>query len=202
LPPQPLCLFSLPTSPRASSLSLYSRLSLPSARHLPLVRPKRSRRATIPFRITFFAHPHHLTLIESYSYKNRGRGWGHYLPARSPNAFLHLAAVNSIRIRIYEKSASNPFRMRSFKTQDLNPLESAFTKNRESGVLLLSTNPIKDFCPELPSGARDPSDRPTSVFYCQELWHWHGRVYQPLDRRISRWPPVGYRQQLLARRML
>jgi hypothetical protein len=32
--------------------------------------------APIPFRITFFAHPHHLTLIESYSCKNiGGRGW-------------------------------------------------------------------------------------------------------------------------------
>jgi hypothetical protein len=32
--------------------------------------------ATIPFRITFFADPHPLTPIESYSYKKQGRGWG------------------------------------------------------------------------------------------------------------------------------
>ena len=32
--------------------------------------------ATIPFRIIFFAHPHRLTPIESYSYKKQGRGWG------------------------------------------------------------------------------------------------------------------------------
>jgi hypothetical protein len=31
--------------------------------------------ATIPFRIIFFAHPHHLTFSESYSYKKQGRGW-------------------------------------------------------------------------------------------------------------------------------
>src|SRR5208282_1896372 len=29
----------------------------------------------IPFRITFFAHPYHLTPIESYSCKKQGRGW-------------------------------------------------------------------------------------------------------------------------------
>src|SRR5208282_3763619 len=32
--------------------------------------------ATIPFRITFFAHPHHLTATESNSYKKQGRGIG------------------------------------------------------------------------------------------------------------------------------
>jgi hypothetical protein len=31
--------------------------------------------ATIPFRIVFFAHPHHLTPIESHSCKKQGRGW-------------------------------------------------------------------------------------------------------------------------------
>jgi hypothetical protein len=31
---------------------------------------------SIPFRFTFFAHPHYLTLTESYSYKKQGRGWG------------------------------------------------------------------------------------------------------------------------------
>jgi|SRR5580704_13216183 hypothetical protein len=58
----------------------------------------------IPFRITFFAHPHHLTLTESYSYKKQGRGWvlGQLPPAqvksicathsntRNPNLFIHL----------------------------------------------------------------------------------------------------------------
>ena len=31
--------------------------------------------ATIPFRITSFADPRHVTLIESHSYKKQGRGW-------------------------------------------------------------------------------------------------------------------------------
>jgi hypothetical protein len=64
--------------------------------HSPLV--------TIPFRITFFAHPHPLTPIESYSYKKEGRGWvpGHLAPTqarstcathsntRNPNIVIHL----------------------------------------------------------------------------------------------------------------
>jgi hypothetical protein len=41
-----------------------------------LVYPEASRSATIPFRITSFAHPRHLTPIESHSCKNRGRGVG------------------------------------------------------------------------------------------------------------------------------
>jgi len=59
---------------------------------------------SIPFRITFFAHPHHLTLTESYSYKEQGRGWGFRNPAptqslrtcatrsnaRNSNIFIHL----------------------------------------------------------------------------------------------------------------
>jgi len=55
---------------------------LPVSPHPPLVYPacpeKRragSRRTTISFRITFFAHPYHLTLIESHSCKkHRGAG--------------------------------------------------------------------------------------------------------------------------------
>jgi hypothetical protein len=47
---------------------------------------------SIPFRITFFAHPHPLNLIESYSYKKQGGGGGaprhlaptkRFAPARS-----------------------------------------------------------------------------------------------------------------------
>ncbi len=64
----------------------------------------RSSLATIPFRITFFARPHPLTPIESYSYKKQGRGWEpqHFVPiqaqrtcatrgnTRNPNLFIHL----------------------------------------------------------------------------------------------------------------
>src|SRR5580698_3900419 len=38
---------------------------------------------TIPFRITFFAHPHHLTPIESYSCKKQGRGYPALTPAQA-----------------------------------------------------------------------------------------------------------------------
>ena len=58
----------------------------------------------IPFRITSFADPHPLTLIESHLYRKQGRGWvpGHLAPtqalnpcvthdnARKPNIFIHL----------------------------------------------------------------------------------------------------------------
>jgi hypothetical protein len=42
----------------------------------PFVPPRHPSLAAIPFRITFFAHPHRLTPIESYSCKKQGRGWG------------------------------------------------------------------------------------------------------------------------------
>jgi hypothetical protein len=42
----------------------------------PLLSHRHSPDAAIPFRITSFAHPHHLTPIESYSCKKQGRGWG------------------------------------------------------------------------------------------------------------------------------
>jgi hypothetical protein len=149
LPPQPLCLASLPTNQRASSPSLCPCLSSRSARRLPLILPKKSRTATIPFRITSFADPHHLTPIESYSYKNRGRGWGHSLPPRFPNPFLHSAAVNSNRIRSSAKRARNPFRMRSFKTQDLKPFRMCSSK-KTGGTRVLIINQISDeeICPD------------------------------------------------------
>ncbi len=39
--------------------------------------------ATIPFRITSFAHPHHLTPIESHSCKKQGRGVGYPNPTHA-----------------------------------------------------------------------------------------------------------------------
>src|SRR5277367_2309138 len=51
----------------------------------PLLSPRHLPHAIIPFRITSFAHPHHLTPIESYSCKKQGRGW---YPAPPPNPFL------------------------------------------------------------------------------------------------------------------
>jgi hypothetical protein len=59
---------------------------------------------SIPFRITSFAGPHPLTLIESHLYEKQGRGWGlrHLAPTRAQgtcatrsntrnlNLFIHL----------------------------------------------------------------------------------------------------------------
>jgi hypothetical protein len=74
LPPQPFSLAILPINPRASSPSLCSRLAFLRARHLPIILPKWSRKATIPFRITSFADPHPLTPIKSYLCKKQGEG--------------------------------------------------------------------------------------------------------------------------------
>ncbi len=60
---------------RSQSSFLATRLPRVSRGHSPL--------ATIPFRITSFADPHHLTLTESYSYKKQGRGWGVLHPAQT-----------------------------------------------------------------------------------------------------------------------
>src|SRR5271155_78061 len=78
----PDCLYppSLPASPLFfSALSVNS--ALRNTRSLtqtdpptPFAPPLRSSIAIIPFRITSFAHPHHLTPIESYSCKKQGRG--------------------------------------------------------------------------------------------------------------------------------
>jgi hypothetical protein len=65
---------------------------------------------SIPFRITSFADPHPLTLIESHLYKKQGRGWGprhlaptqalSTCPARSnthnPNLFIRLHRYSSM----------------------------------------------------------------------------------------------------------
>jgi hypothetical protein len=53
------------------------------------------------------------------------------------------------RIRIYEKSSRNSFRIRTSKTQDLKSFRiRTYEKTPGGGVLLLTRNPTKDFCPE------------------------------------------------------
>ena len=73
----PLPLTSVNSVPSALKSTLNSTAPLASAGHSP--------QATIPFRIISFAHPHHLTPIESYSCKKQGRGW---YPASPPDPFL------------------------------------------------------------------------------------------------------------------
>jgi hypothetical protein len=158
LPPQLLCLAILPTNPKASSPSLSPRLSFPCAQHLPLVLPKRSRKATIPFRITSFAHPHQLTTIESYLYKNRGRGWGPSLPDRFPNAFLHSATAYQISDeeicpddRSEEGSLSTSDQglvSRASGVRDLSPRPTRKSVLTSEPRKDLSLNPTKDFSPE------------------------------------------------------
>jgi hypothetical protein len=70
---------------------------------LPRVSRGHSPLATIPFRITSFADPYHVTPTESYSYQKQGRGWGVLHPAQTPPLFstaskhpTHRNARNSI----------------------------------------------------------------------------------------------------------
>ncbi len=91
MPPQPISLATLPKNPMASSPSLCSRLSLLRARHLSLILPNLSRKATIPFRITSFANPHHLTPMDSYSYKKQGEG------VAGPRSLFQLPPNSSVR---------------------------------------------------------------------------------------------------------
>ena len=70
-----------PTSVNSVPSTLKSTLNSTS----PLASAGHSPQATIPFRITSFAHPHHLTPIESHLCKKQGRAW--YLAPPS-NAFL------------------------------------------------------------------------------------------------------------------
>jgi hypothetical protein len=70
----------------------------------PLLSHRHSPHAAIPFRITSFADPHHLTPIESHLCKKWGRGWGiqrfHHTQALplSSTASKHPAAHSNARI--------------------------------------------------------------------------------------------------------
>ncbi len=71
-----------------------------------------------------------------------------------PTVCVHLATKSS-RIRSSAKHTHNPFRMRSFKTQDLKSFRIRIYKKRAVGeVLLLTRNSTKNFCPEQPSVVR------------------------------------------------
>jgi hypothetical protein len=59
----------------------------------PLPSPRHSPTAAIPFRITFFAYPYHVTPIESDSCKKQGRGWG--IQGHSPTQALLLISTAS-----------------------------------------------------------------------------------------------------------
>jgi len=61
-----------PGKSQQSKRLIHSFVKHPGASPFASERPL--QQATIPFRITFFADPHHLTPIESHSYKNAGGG--------------------------------------------------------------------------------------------------------------------------------
>jgi hypothetical protein len=61
--------------------------------------------ATIPFRITSFAHPNHLTPIESYSCKKHGRGVTY--PAPPPNSTQSLPIFSTASKHSTHSSARN-----------------------------------------------------------------------------------------------
>jgi|SRR5271163_1433262 len=93
------------------------------------------------------------------------------LPRHSPSAKNHLQphaahssdlTTKSLRIRTSAKHTHNPFRSRTFKTKGLKPFRICiYKKTGGVGLLLLTRNPTKDFCPERPSGVRDLSFHPT-----------------------------------------
>jgi hypothetical protein len=86
---------SLPSAPFAF------RSPLTPASHLP--RHWECPTASNPFRITFFAHPHHLIPIESYSCKKQGRGWRAIV-----NFFVAQTSVCALlRQPALERSAAN-----------------------------------------------------------------------------------------------
>jgi hypothetical protein len=89
--------------------------------------PVFSLTSTIPFRITFFAQPHRLNPIESYSCKKQ-RGGVARRPASSP------ADPIPFRFRIYEKTARNSFRIRTSKTQHLKSFRIRTSKKTGEGV--------------------------------------------------------------------
>jgi hypothetical protein len=71
-----------------------------------------------------------------------------------PAVSVHLVAKSS-SIRSSAKDTHNPFRIRSFKTQDLKSFRIRIYKKRAVGeVLLLTRIPSTDFCPKQPSGVR------------------------------------------------
>jgi hypothetical protein len=82
-------------------------------------------------------------------------------------AASQLLAPKSNRIRSSAKHTHNPFRMRSFKTQDLKSFRIRICKKRAVGEVLLSTRiPSTDFCSKQPSGVRGLSFHPSTKGPC------------------------------------
>jgi hypothetical protein len=103
--------------------------SYPAAHHSSSVYPESSRKATIPFRIKFFAHPHHLTPSNQILTKTPGVG----VPLIQPNPFVPFSILRPL----------TPIEFALTKSASLNPLDSAVTKKQGRVNMQLS----KDILP-------------------------------------------------------
>jgi hypothetical protein len=133
---------SLPSSPLSfSALSVNSVLrKARSLTHIdppaPLHFPCHSPIIAIPFRITSFAHPHHLTPIESHSCKKQGSGWG--IKSPSPTQPLPLFPT-AARLRARSATCnSNRFICLLHGSLDTPGVGSASNKSPQSPLPLFA----------------------------------------------------------------
>ena len=98
--------------------------------------------AAIPFRITSFAHPHHVTLIESHSCKEQGRGWVSGASSRPKHFFFFPQRIN---IQHTAPPATPLF----------SSIYLTVPVTHRVGVLLSTRHPMKGLCPVRVSGVRD-----------------------------------------------
>jgi hypothetical protein len=126
---------------QASPISLQAGLQTrPSLRSRAFPSPP----ATILFRITSFAYPHHLTPIESHLCKKQGRGWG-------PR---HLHSTQCLPS--FSTPSKHPTRRNArISTLFMRLLHSSL--DTRGGSLLLTRHSMKSVCPERLSEARDLS---------------------------------------------
>src|SRR5277367_1491474 len=94
----------------------------------PLLSPRHLPHAAIPFRITSFAHPHHLTPIESYSCKKQGRGW-------SPYQRFHAAQA----LPLFSTSSKHPTQRNTHISTLFMRLLNTSHHTRGSGLILDQT---------------------------------------------------------------
>ncbi len=136
----PLPLTSVNSVRSALKSTLNSTTPLASAGHSP--------QATIPFRIISFAHPHHLTPIESYSCKKQGRGWYPEPPTQPlplfSTASKHPTHSNARLPRARARGISTLF-MRLFNT----------SRHTRGGVLSSTRHSMKRIRAERSSRGRD-----------------------------------------------
>jgi hypothetical protein len=90
---------------------------------------------TIPFRIIFFAHRHHLSPIESYSYKKQGRGWGFRFATFKPKPFHLFPRPVNIQ---HMATPATPLLSCIYFTLPVTPRVGAHPSNRNSSLARLA----------------------------------------------------------------